>query len=76
MVVRCVMPLQFDQMEHVAVCALCDALTSEFIAIFCRPVHLSRPVDIAVQLHVLQLSFLFCGDLAGSSVYAGCLTCL
>ena len=57
MVVRCVMPLQFDQMEHVAVCALCDALTSEFIAIFCRPVHLSRPADIAVQLHVLQLSF-------------------
>ena len=59
-------------MEHVEVCASCNTPAREFIAIFCRPIHLSWPVDIAVQFHVLQLSFSFLQWLCRSSVYGLC----
>ena len=46
-------------MEHVEVCAFVIHLPVNKLQIFCRPIHLSWPVDIAVQFHVLQLSFSF-----------------
>ena len=46
-------------MEHVEVCAFVIHLLVNLLQIFCRPIHLSWPVDIAVHLHVLQLSFSF-----------------
>ena len=60
MVVRCVMPFaKFDQMDMLRFAHFVIHLPVNLLQIFCRPVHLSCPVDIAVKLHVLQLSFSF-----------------
>ena len=74
MVVRCVMPFaKFDQMEHVEVCALCDTLASGFIANFLQTGSFVMPCGHSSAITCFAVEFfLFCGDLAGSSVYAGC----